>query len=109
MSQSALWGDRFSPTQLFRLEEAIVAGDVERLESWQLPAYLRHVQQGGATAITWNKEEIPLPDAIRRAEQLSETATVVADGATIYVAEPDHSPDNPPRLSPLQIQPRRHS
>lgn len=109
MSQSAQWGDRFSPPQLFGPEEAIVAGDVERLESWQLPAYLRHVQQGGATAITWNKEEIRLAEAMRRAEHLSETATVVADGATVYVAEPDHSPDNPPRLSPLQIQPRRRS
>jgi len=84
-----------------------MAGEVERLESWQLAAYLRHLEQGGAAHVTWNKEQINLADALRRAAGIGETATVVVDGTTIYVAEPDHSADVAPQISPLQIQPRR--
>jgi hypothetical protein len=84
-----------------------MAGEVERLEAWQLPAYLRHLAQSGTSGVTWNKEQIDLDEAQRRAASLSDTATVVVDGATIYVAEPDHSPDASPQISPIQIQPRR--
>jgi hypothetical protein len=86
-----------------------VSGEVERLEAWQLAAYLRHLEQTGTTEVTWNKERIVLAAAQRRAGQVGDTATVVVDGATIYVAEPDHSPDEAPRISPIQIQPRRRS
>jgi hypothetical protein len=84
-----------------------MAGEVERLEPWQLGAYLRHLAQSGTSAVTWNKEQIDLDAAQQRAASLSDTATVVVDGSTIYVAEPDHSPDASPQISPLQIQPRR--
>jgi hypothetical protein len=90
-------------------EDGGVSGEVERLEAWQLAAYLRHLEQTGTAQVTWNKEQIGLDEAKRRAGRISDTATVVADGATIYVAEPDHSPDEAPRISPIQIQPRRPS
>ena len=86
-----------------------MAGDVERIEPWQLPDYLRALEQRGTTEVGWNKERLGVSDAVARAESLSETATVVTDGAQVYVAEPDHSADDPPRVRPvpLQIWPRR--
>jgi hypothetical protein len=88
-----------------------LGGEVERLEAWQLAAYVQHLAQRGVTEVTWNKERLELAEAGRRAQSVSDTATVVVDGATIYVAEPDHSPDahvpGGPGHVPLQIQPRR--
>jgi hypothetical protein len=86
-----------------------VSGEVERLEAWQLAAYLRRLEQTGIAEVTWNKERIALDEAQRRAGQLSDTATVVVDGAMVYVAEPDHSPDDAPWISPIQLQPRRRT
>ena len=88
-----------------------LAGEVERLEAWQLAAYVEHLAERGAAEVTWNKERVALAEAKRRAQGVSDTATVVVDGTTIYVAEPDHSPDahvpGGPGHVPLQIQPRR--
>jgi hypothetical protein len=83
------------------------SGEVERLEPWQLGYYLRKLEADGSAEVTWNKQALPIGDAKARAEHLSPTATVVADGTTIYVAEPDHSADDTPRLSPIQLGPRR--
>lgn len=84
------------------------AGDVDRLESWQLPGYLQYIQGRGAGEVTWNRDKISLEAALGRAAGLSPTATVVVDGATIYVAEPDHSADNQPAsFRPIQLGPRR--
>ena len=83
------------------------AGEVERLESWQLPAYLRALQGHGFTAVTWNQVEMAVADALVRAQGLSPTATVVADGTALYIAEPDHSPDNRPTSGPIQLGRRR--
>ena len=82
-------------------------GEVERLEAWQLPYYLGKLEQGGTAEVTWNRARIALAEAKLRAQGLSPTATVVADGSTIYVAEPDHSADDTPRISPIQLGPRR--
>ena len=86
-----------------------MSGEVERLEPWQLPAYLRQLEHRGERSVTWNKEQLSLSEAQQRAGRLSETATVVADGATVYVAEPDHSPDahvaGGPGHRPLQLRP----
>jgi hypothetical protein len=85
-----------------------MAGDVERLEAWQLPAYLQLLEQKGTHEVGWNKERLPLQEALTRAAGLSELATVVADGDQLYIAIPDHSADEPPRGPvPLQIWPRR--
>jgi len=88
-----------------------LAGEVVRLEAWQLAAYVQHLADRGTTELTWNKERLDLAEAKRRAQALSETATVVVDGTTVYVAEPDHSPDahvpGGPGHTPLQLQPRR--
>lgn len=86
-------------------------GDVARIEPWQLPAYLRALGERGATEVTWNREKLSLEGALARARGLSETATVVVDDQTVYVAEPDHSADEPPPAGPvpLQIWPRRTS
>jgi len=84
-----------------------MSGDVERLEPWQLGAYLARLEHSGATEVTWNKERLGLAEARVRAGGLGELMTVVVDGATIYVAEPDHSADEAPRLSPIQLGPRR--
>jgi hypothetical protein len=84
--------------------------DVERIEPWQLPTYLEGLKARGTPEVGWNKERLPMDEALARAAQLSETATVVADGTQFYVAEPDHSADEPPPRSgpvPLQISPRR--
>ena len=85
------------------------SGEVERLEPWQLPAYLRALQSQGVAEISWNRDRIGLDVAGERAARVSPTATVVVDGATIYVAEPDHSADEapPPGVVPIQIGPRR--
>ena len=85
------------------------AGDVERLEPWQLPAYLDDLQRAGVSEVTWNRETVPLATAQSRATGLTPTATVVVDGTTVYVAEPDHSADDAPRQSvvPIQVFPRR--
>ncbi|HVG97458.1 MAG TPA: hypothetical protein VNK05_11190 [Chloroflexota bacterium] len=85
------------------------SGEVERLESWQLPAYLSALRSQGVAEVTWNRETIGLDVAGERAARVSPTATVVVDGATIYVAEPDHSADEapPPGVVPIQIGPRR--
>jgi hypothetical protein len=85
------------------------SGEVERLEPWQLPAYLRALQSQGVAEVTWNRETIGLDVAGERATRVSATATVVVDGPTIYVAEPDHSADEapPPGVVPIQIGPRR--
>jgi hypothetical protein len=84
-------------------------GDVERIEPWQLPAYLERLRERGVAEIGWNKERLPLAEALTRATGLTETATVVTDGTQVYVAEPDHSADEPPRIGPvpLQVWPRR--
>jgi hypothetical protein len=84
-------------------------GEVERLEPWQLPAYLQALQRQGVGEVTWNKDRLSLAEAIQRAPAVSPTATVVADGATLYIAEPDHSADEalPPGVVPIQIGPRR--
>ena len=89
-----------------------MAGDVERIEPWQLARYLQLLESQGTTEIGWNKERLSLEEARRRADGLSETATVVADGAQVYVAEPDHSADDGPRAPrqgtvPIQLWPRR--
>ena len=85
------------------------SGEVERLESWQLPAYLSALRSQGVADVTWNRETIGLDVAGERATRVSPTATVVVDGATIYVAEPDHSADEapPPGVVPIQIGPGR--
>jgi hypothetical protein len=86
-----------------------MAGDVERLEPWQLPGYLSQLKARGVAEIRWNKERLAVDEALVRAERLTETATVVTDGEQVYVAEPDHSADDPPRIRPvpLQIWPRK--
>jgi hypothetical protein len=86
-----------------------MAKDVERIEPWQLPAYLQKLQARGVAQVRWNKERLALEAALSRAAGLSETATVVLDGEQIYVAEPDHSADDTPRQGtvPIQIWPRR--
>ena len=83
--------------------------EVERLEPWQLPAYLQLLQRQGVGEVTWNQERLSLAEAARRAPSVSPTATVVADGAALYIAEPDHSADDapPPGVVPIQIGPRR--
>jgi hypothetical protein len=83
--------------------------EVERLEPWQLPAYLQLLQRQGVGEVTWNQERLSLSEAARRAPSVSPTATVVADGAALYIAEPDHSADDapPPGIVPIQIGPRR--
>ncbi|MGH2350894.1 MAG: hypothetical protein ACRDJN_04695 [Chloroflexota bacterium] len=83
------------------------AGEVERLESWQLPAYLDSLERAGVAEVSWNREKLSLDAARERAATVSPTATVVADSATLYVAEPDHSADDAPRIAPIQIGPRR--
>jgi hypothetical protein len=83
------------------------AGEVERLEPWQLPAYLEGLARAGVKEVTWNREKIELAVARERATAGSPTAPGVADGATVYVAEPDHSADEAPRMTPLQLRPRR--
>ena len=82
-------------------------GEVERLEPWQLDAYLQALEQAGVAEVTWNREPVGLEVARRRAGEVSPTATVVADGAAIYVAEPDHSADEAPAIAPIQLGPRR--
>jgi hypothetical protein len=83
--------------------------EVERLEPWQLPAYLQLLQRQGVGEVTWNQERLSLAEAALRAPSVSPTATVVADGAALYIAEPDHSADDapPPGVVPTQIGPRR--
>jgi hypothetical protein len=83
--------------------------EVERLEPWQLPAYLQLLQRQGVGEVTWNQERLSLAEAARRAPSVSPTATVVADGAALYIAEPDHSADDAPSpgIVPIQIGPRR--
>jgi hypothetical protein len=78
--------------------------DVERIEPWQLAAYLRRLQTRGSQEVTWNKQRLTLEQALERAGGLSDTATVVVDGDTVYVAEPDHSADEAPRTGPVPIQ-----
>lgn len=84
-------------------------GDVVPIEPWQLPSYLQSRKQAGTTEIRWNKEELSIEEAMKRSTGLSPTSTVVTDGDTVYVAEPDHSADEapPPGPVPLQIWPRR--
>ena len=83
-------------------------GDVERLEAWQLPGYLKLLEQRVVTEVGWNKERLPLQEALTRASGLAEYATVVADDTQLYIAIPDHSADEPPRGPvPLQIWPRK--
>ena len=86
-----------------------MASEVERLEPWQLPGYLSALKGRGVAEVGWNKERLAVDEALKRAEGLTETATVVADGEQVYVAEPDHSADEPPRIRPvpLQIWPRK--
>ena len=85
-----------------------MAGDVERLEPWQLPGYLKLLQARGVSEVGWNKERLPLQEALARAAELSELATVVADGDRLYIAIPDHSADDAPQGPvPLQIWPRK--
>ena len=85
-----------------------MTGEVERLEPWQLPAYLQRLEQRGVTEVGWNKERLPVGEALTRAAGLAEYATVVADDTQLYVAIPDHSADEPPKGPvPLQIWPRR--
>ena len=86
-----------------------MAGDVERIEPWQLAIYLERLKAGGVAVVGWNKERLTLDAAAGRAAGLSETATVVVDGEQLYVAEPNHSADDPPRALPvpLQIWPRK--
>jgi len=83
--------------------------EVQRLEAWQLSAYLQTLGSRGASQVRWNKETLTLEEAQRRASGLTETSTVVADGDQVYVAEPDHSADDAPPTGPvpLQIWPRR--
>jgi hypothetical protein len=83
------------------------SGEVERLEPWQLEPYLRRLEQTGASEVVWNRERIAMAEARRRAAAVSPTATVVVDGAAVYVAEPDHSPDNAPGIRPIPLGPRR--
>jgi hypothetical protein len=70
------------------------AGEVERLEPWQLPAYLKALEGRGVAEVTWNRETITL---------------ATAAGTAVYVAEPDHSADDPPpqQTVPIQLSPRR--
>ncbi len=84
-------------------------GDVQRIESWQLPTYLESLRGQGVAEIGWNKERLSVEEALTRATGLTDTATVVLDGSQLYVAEPDHSADEapPPGPVPLQIWPRR--
>ena len=86
-----------------------MSGNVDRIEPWQLPGYLAQLRVRGTAEVGWNKERLTLDAAIARAEALSETATVVTDGEQVYVAEPDHSADDPPQVNPvpLQIWPRK--
>jgi hypothetical protein len=85
-----------------------MAGDVERLEAWQLPAYLKLLEGRGVSEVGWNKERLPLEEALTRAAALAEYATVVADDTQLYIAIPDHSADEAPRGPvPLQIWPRK--
>jgi len=70
-------------------------GDVIPIQSWQLPIFLKTLTDNGHATVGWNRDTIPLDEAISRAEALSPTSTVVVDGTTIYVAEPDHSADDP--------------
>ncbi|MDQ3700722.1 MAG: hypothetical protein M3442_07360 [Chloroflexota bacterium] len=83
------------------------AGEVERMEPWQLPAYLEALAQQDVGEVTWNRERITLAVARERAPTVPATATVVADGATLYVAVPDHSADDAPRVLPISLGPRR--
>src|SRR4029077_14370405 len=53
------------------------SGEVERLESWQLPAYLSALRSQGVAEVTWNRETIGLDVAGERATPVSPTATVV--------------------------------
>jgi hypothetical protein len=85
------------------------AEEVERLEPWQLPAYLEALERRGVAEVTWNRETITLATAADRAGGVSPSATVVVDGTAVYVAEPDHSADDPPpqQTVPIQLTPRR--
>jgi hypothetical protein len=85
------------------------SGEVERLEAWQLPAYLETLRRQGVVEVTWNRESITLEAAAERAGRVSPTATVVVDGTAVYAAEPDHSADEAPPsgVVPIQITPRR--
>ena len=49
-----------------------MAGDVERLEAWQLPAYLKLLESRGVAEVGWNKERLPLQEALERASSLAE-------------------------------------
>ena len=69
--------------------------------------YLDRLQQAGKTEVRWNKDTIALAAARERASQIDGMATVVVDGTSIYVAVPDHSADDAPRVSPLQVRPLR--
>ena len=82
-------------------------GEVSRLEPWQLPIYLDRLDQAGTAEVRWNKETLSLAAARERAGQIDEMATVVVDGTNIYVAVPDHSADDAPRINPLQVRPLR--
>jgi hypothetical protein len=81
--------------------------EVERVEPWQLEGYLRRLQARGTASVRWNRDQLDIHDALRRSKALTPTATVVVDGQDIYVAEPDHSADDAPRVSPIQLGPRR--
>jgi hypothetical protein len=98
------------------------SGEVERLEPWQLAPYLQTLQGQGVTEVIWNRERMAIAAALEQARGVGPTATVVADGTALYVAEPDHSPDEtpgagpaghagrpglaPPGVVPIQLSPR---
>ena len=48
-------------------EPASGRGEVQRLEPWQLPTYLRALEREGVTEVTWNREALTLPVAQQRA------------------------------------------
>ena len=83
------------------------SGEVQRLEPRELAGYLQRLEQDGAAEVTWNREQVAVAEARRRAAGVTPTSTVVVDGTAVYVAEPDHSPDAAPRTIPIQLTPRR--
>ncbi len=82
------------------------AGEVTRLEPWQLPAYLDALERQDVVEISWNQELIALAAARERIPTVGPSATVVVDGTALYVAEPDHSADDAPQVVPISLKPR---
>jgi hypothetical protein len=77
------------------MPEKTPATEVVVIQPWQLQPFLDTLRSHGHASVNWGRETIDIDEALRRARELSATATVVVDGTTIYAAEPDHSADDP--------------